>query len=51
MRALAVGSVTASKRPGFVVGDYVSGPFRVQEYAVSDGKLRSREPFEALSTP
>jgi NADPH-dependent curcumin reductase len=38
MRALAVGRVTASKHPGFVVGDYVSGPFGVQEYAVSDGK-------------
>jgi NADPH-dependent curcumin reductase len=38
MRALAVGRVTASKHPGFAVGDYVSGPFGVQEYAVSDGK-------------
>ena len=38
MRALAVGRVTASKNPGFPVGDHVSGPFGVQEYALSDGK-------------
>jgi NADPH-dependent curcumin reductase len=38
MRALAVGRVTASKHPGFAVGDHVSGPFGVQEYAVSDGR-------------
>jgi NADPH-dependent curcumin reductase len=38
MRALAVGRVTASKHPTFAVGDYVSGPFGVQEYALSDGK-------------
>ncbi len=38
MRALAVGRVTASKHPAFAVGDYVSGPFGVQEYALSDGK-------------
>jgi NADPH-dependent curcumin reductase CurA len=37
MRALALGRVIASKHRGFVVGDYVSGPFGVQEYAASDG--------------
>ncbi len=37
MRALALGRVTISKHPGFKAGDYVSGPFGVQEYAVSDG--------------
>src|SRR5260370_38198494 len=37
MRALALGRVIASKHPGFAVGDYVSGPFRGQEYASSDG--------------
>jgi len=36
MRALAVGRVTASKHPTFAVGDYVSGPFGVQEYALGD---------------
>jgi NADPH-dependent curcumin reductase CurA len=38
MRAGAVGEVTASEHPGFVVGDHVYGDFGVQEYAVSDGK-------------
>lgn len=38
MRALAVGRVAASRNPGFGVGDYVSGAFGVQEYAVSDGR-------------
>ena len=37
MRALALGRVTVSKHPGFAAGDYVSGPFGVQEYALSDG--------------
>jgi NADPH-dependent curcumin reductase CurA len=38
MRAGAIGHVTASEHPGFAVGDYVYGPFGVQEYAVSDGE-------------
>ena len=38
MRAGAVGKVVASKHPGFAVGDFVSGAFGVQEYAVSNGK-------------
>ena len=38
MRALAIGRVIASRNPGFAVGDYVSGPFGVQEYAPSDAK-------------
>lgn len=38
MRALALGRVTVSKHPGFAAGDYVSGAFGVQEYALSDGK-------------
>jgi NADPH-dependent curcumin reductase len=42
MRALAVGRVTASKHPGFAVGDHVSGPFGVQEYGVSDGKYLTK---------
>ncbi|HLM46351.1 MAG TPA: NADP-dependent oxidoreductase [Myxococcaceae bacterium] len=38
MRAGAVGKVIASKHPGFAVGDFVSGGFGVQEYALSNGK-------------
>jgi NADPH-dependent curcumin reductase CurA len=38
MRALALGRVIASKHPKFATGDFVSGSFGVQEYAVSDGK-------------
>jgi NADPH-dependent curcumin reductase len=38
MRALGVGIVTASRNPGFAVGDHVSGPFGVQEYALTDGR-------------
>src|SRR6266849_9293251 len=38
MRALAVGRVIASKHPKFATGDFVSGSFGIQEYAVSDGK-------------
>ncbi|WP_369231766.1 NADP-dependent oxidoreductase [Streptomyces sp. R21] len=38
MRAGAVGEVTASRHPGFAVGDQVSGTFGVQEYCVCDGR-------------
>src|SRR5262244_135630 len=38
MRALTLGRVVASKHPGFATGDFVSGSFGVQEYAVSNGK-------------
>ena len=38
MRALAVGKVTASKNPKFVVGDHVTGLLGVQEYAYSNGQ-------------
>src|SRR5713226_632141 len=38
MRALAVGRVIASQHPKFATGDFVSGSFGIQEYAVSDGK-------------
>ena len=37
MRAGAVGAVTASRHPGFAVGDHVYGAFGVQEHALSDG--------------
>jgi len=38
MRAGAAGKVIASNHSGFVVGDYVTGGFGVQEYALSNGK-------------
>jgi NADPH-dependent curcumin reductase CurA len=38
MRALAVGVVKGSRNPAFAAGDYVSGAFGVQEYALSDGQ-------------
>jgi NADPH-dependent curcumin reductase CurA len=38
MRAIAVGRVVESKTDRFAVGDFVSGLFGVQEYALSDGK-------------
>jgi NADPH-dependent curcumin reductase CurA len=38
MRALALGIVIASRNSAFAAGDYVSGAFGVQEYALTDGK-------------
>lgn len=38
MRALAVGRVIQSRHPRFEPGDWVHGPFGVQEHAVSDGQ-------------
>ena len=38
MRAGGVGKVLASKHPNFKEGDFVSGAFGVQQYALSDGK-------------
>lgn len=38
MRAIALGQVIESKNASFAIGDYVSGLFGVQEYAVSDGQ-------------
>lgn len=37
MRAGGVGTVTASRHPGFAVGEHVVGAFGVQEQALSDG--------------
>jgi len=37
MRSLAAGEVIASKHPGFVAGDHVTGLLGVQEYAVAHG--------------
>ncbi len=36
MRALGVGVVKASRNPAFAAGDYVSGMFGVQEYALTN---------------
>jgi len=38
MRALGLGTVTASRNPHFAAGDHVSGMFGVQEYALTDGR-------------
>jgi NADPH-dependent curcumin reductase CurA len=38
MRAGAIGCVSASRHPGFTVGEHVSGSFGVQNYALCDGK-------------
>ncbi|MGW4718675.1 NADP-dependent oxidoreductase [Nocardia sp. NPDC004260] len=37
MRSLDIGTVVESAHPDFAVGDTVSGPFGVTEYAISDG--------------
>lgn len=37
MRAAGIGQVIESRNPRFSIGDYVSGTFGVQEYAISDG--------------
>jgi NADPH-dependent curcumin reductase len=37
MRAGGVGRVTASKHPGFAIGEHVTGALGVQEYAALDG--------------
>lgn len=38
MRAGTVGRVVSSKHPKFAAGEYVSGHFGVQEYAISNGQ-------------
>jgi len=38
MRALAAGRVVASRNPAFAAGDFLSGSFGVQEYAISNGE-------------
>jgi NADPH-dependent curcumin reductase CurA len=42
MRALALGSVVASRNPKFAAGDLVYGLFGVQEFAISNGTGVSR---------
>ena len=51
MRALGVGVVTESRNPRFAVGDHVSGPFGMQEYALSDGQRILRVDPKAAPLP
>jgi NADPH-dependent curcumin reductase CurA len=48
MRAFGAGRVTASRHPGFTVGDYVTGTLGVQEYAVMDGAQLTRADVAAV---
>jgi hypothetical protein len=49
MRAGAIGRVTDSRHPDFEAGQYVSGMFGVQRYAVSDG--RAVRPVDTALAP
>ncbi len=51
MRAGGAGRVIASKHPGFAEGDFVTGGFGVQEYAVSDGKGVIKVDTRAIPLP
>jgi NADPH-dependent curcumin reductase len=51
MRALALGRVAGSRNPQFRTGDYVSGPFGVQEFAVSNGHGVSKADPEIAPLP
>jgi NADPH-dependent curcumin reductase CurA len=51
MRALALGRVTASKNPAYAVGDIVTGPFGVQEYALSNGASVNKVPSVGIPLP
>ncbi len=51
MRAIGVGIVTASRNPRFPVDDHVSGPFGMQEYAISDGQRVMRVDPKAAPLP
>ncbi|MFE7890321.1 NADP-dependent oxidoreductase [Streptomyces sp. NPDC057412] len=51
MRAGAIGRVTASRHPGFAVGDHVSGSFGVQEFCMSDGRGVTTVDPEAAPLP
>jgi len=51
MRAIGVGIVTASRNPRFPVNDHVSGPFGMQEYAISDGQRVMRVDPKAAPLP
>jgi NADPH-dependent curcumin reductase len=51
MRALAAGRVVASNYPGLDVGDYVTGLFGVQEYAVANGHAVMKVDTELAPLP
>jgi len=51
MRAGAGGQVMRSRHPGFKEGDYVTGGFGVQEFAVSDGKGVSKVDTRVVKLP
>lgn len=51
MRALGLGIVTASRNPHFAIGDYVSGLFGVQEYALTDGRGVTKVDAKAVPLP
>ncbi|HKU36773.1 MAG TPA: NADP-dependent oxidoreductase [Polyangiales bacterium] len=51
MRASAAGSVSASKHPDFKVGDKVTGPCGVQEYATLEGKALVHVDLEQAPLP
>ena len=51
MRALALGRIVESKNPKFEVGDYVVGPFGVQEYAISNGASVNKVPNVGIPLP
>ncbi len=51
MRALALGRVMASKNPAYAVGEIVTGPFGVQEYAISNGGGVNKVPSVGIPLP
>ncbi|MEO1491449.1 MAG: NADP-dependent oxidoreductase [Pseudomonadota bacterium] len=51
MRAFAVGTVTASRHPGYAEGETVSGMFGWQRYAISDGSNVDRKVTETDLSP
>jgi len=51
MRALGAGRIIASKFPGLAVGDFVSGVFGVQEYAIVPGKAANKINAPATELP
>ena len=51
MRALDVGRIVESRHPNFAAGDYVSGAFGVQCYAITDGRFAYRIDPELAPLP
>lgn len=46
MRAMAIGQVMESKHSAFQAGEFVSGAFGIQEYALSDGRGVTQVPTD-----